>query len=135
MVNLPALADLNLFKPVTARSSSETSVRILFSAASGTKEYRKGFDLLPAALAQLDPDKITLKIVSDTLPPELAGAGFQTELLQPTDDDTILATYYQQADMVVVPSREENFSNVIRGDTSMARFPRTYSGLFVGRPL
>ncbi|MEN9415957.1 MAG: hypothetical protein RLZ62_2261 [Bacteroidota bacterium] len=113
VVNLPALADLNLFKPVTARSSSETSVRILFSAASGTKEYRKGFDLLPAALAQLDPDKITLKIVSDTLPPELAGAGFQTELLQPTDDDTILATYYQQADMVVVPSREENFSNVI----------------------
>lgn len=112
-VNLPTFADLSVFKPAEITGKSEARIRILFTAASGTTEYRKGFDLFILSLRFLDPDRFTLKVVGNTLHPALATTGFQTEMLKPADDDTVLASYYQQTDMVVVPSREENFSNVI----------------------
>ena len=112
-VNLPTFADLSVFKPAEITGKNEARIRILFTAASGTTEYRKGFDLFILSLRFLDPDRFTLKVVGNTLHPALATTGFQTEMLKPADDDTVLASYYQQADMVVVPSREENFSNVI----------------------
>lgn len=112
-VNLPTFADLSVFKPAEITGKNEASIRILFTAASGTTEYRKGFDLFILSLRFLAPDRFTLKVVGNTLHPALATTGFQTEMLKPADDDTVLASYYQQADMVVVPSREENFSNVI----------------------
>lgn len=111
-VNLPTFADLSVFKPAEI-PKNEARTRLLFTAASGTTEYRKGFDLFILSLRFLDPDRFTLKVVGNTLHPALATTGFQTEMLKPADDDTVLASYYQQADMVVVPSREENFSNVI----------------------
>lgn len=112
-VNLPTFADLSVFKPAEITGKNEARIRILFTAASGTTEYRKGFDLFILSLRFLAPDRFTLKVVGNTLHPALATTGFQTEMLKPADDDTVLASYYQQADMVVVPSREENFSNVI----------------------
>ena len=111
-INLPTFADLSVFKPAET-PKSEARIRILFTAASGTTEYRKGFDLLALSLRFLDPERFILKVVGNTLHPALATTRFQTEMLKPADDDTVLASYYQQADMVVVPSREENFSNVI----------------------
>ncbi len=111
-VNLPTFADLSVFKPAEI-PKNEARTRLLFTAASGTTEYRKGFDLFILSLRFLAPDRFTLKVVGNTLHPALATTGFQTEMLKPADDDTVLASYYQQADMVVVPSREENFSNVI----------------------
>lgn len=112
-VNLPTFADLSVFKPAEITGKNEARIRILFTAASGTTEYRKGFDLFALSLRFLDPDRFTLKVVGNTLHPALATTSFHTEMLKPADDDTILASYYQQADIVVVPSREENFSNVI----------------------
>lgn len=112
-VNLPTFADLSVFRPAERPYTKKSKLQLIFSAASGTKEHRKGFDLLASALTYLDPEEIALKIVCDALPPELNESDFQIEQLQPTDDDDVLASYYQQADMAVVPSREENLSNVI----------------------
>ncbi|MFM7152973.1 MAG: glycosyltransferase, partial [Bacteroidota bacterium] len=112
-VNLPTFADLSVFKPAQKKEYKDGKIRILFTAASGTTEYRKGFDLLVLSLQFLDSGRFSLKIVCDSLHPALSSLDFQTEILKPTDDDNILASYYRQADMVVVPSREENFSNVI----------------------
>jgi glycosyltransferase involved in cell wall biosynthesis len=89
---------------------------VLFGAVDGTKDARKGFDLLTAALRTLRSDGQQLELVvfgngPAQSQPELS---FRTHYLGEIHDPVRLVSVYRACDAMVVPSREEAF-----GQTAM----------------
>lgn len=116
VINLPNLLDIDFYKPLikeAPRKPNSNYLNVLFTAMSGTRNPRKGFDLLTGALEFIDNEKVKLLIVGNSIPQNPIFEKFKIEKLLPTNDDNILLKYYNMTDIVVVPSREENFSNVI----------------------
>jgi glycosyltransferase involved in cell wall biosynthesis len=113
---IPYTLDVNVFKPqdrcfCRAALNSPADRRIvLFGAIGGGQDPRKGYDLLLAALRHLaareQSQECTIFGKSEPHP--------SPELLVPTrwmgflHDDVTLALLYGAADVMVVPSRQEN---------------------------
>lgn len=89
---------------------------ILFGAVDGTKDARKGFDLLDAALRALRSDgrELELVVFGNGTAPHSPNASFRTHYLGQIYDQARLSTVYRACDAMVVPSREESF-----GQTAM----------------
>lgn len=88
---------------------------ILFGAMSATSDWNKGFDLLSEALERLRLDvKFTARIVvfGSEKPTDSPDFGMPTTYVGRLYDDVSLALLYNAADVMVVPSRSESFSNV-----------------------
>lgn len=88
---------------------------ILFGAMSATSDWNKGFDLLFEALGRLrDNVNFAVQIVvfgseKPSVPPDFGMPATYTGRLY---DDVSLTLLYNAADVMVVPSRSENFPNV-----------------------
>lgn len=86
---------------------------ILFGAASGTGDARKGFDLLARALLQIrrttELDKFQILTFGGD-GAETQVAGIRCVALGSINDREMLRAAYSAADMTIVPSREENLS-------------------------
>jgi len=91
---------------------------VLFGAVNPTSDSNKGFDLLVDSLKQLKQivDKQIELLVfgfgASTFTEEL-DLGFPTSYLGIIHDENRLVEIYNAADVVIVPSRSENFSNTI----------------------
>lgn len=87
---------------------------LLFGAIGGTRDPRKGFDLLKGAFAHLRGEMSDLEVVVfGELPPKHPpDLGFPLHFAGHLQDDVSMCLYYSAADAVVVPSRMENLSNV-----------------------
>lgn len=85
---------------------------ILFGAIGGSKDSRKGFDLLFNALEslakQIDPKNLLFVIFGQSKPEKPIGLPMSTHWLGHVQDDVSLALLYNAADVMVVPSRQEN---------------------------
>jgi glycosyltransferase involved in cell wall biosynthesis len=88
---------------------------LLFGAMGGGTDPRKGIDLLLAALARLraEPNLQTLQLVvfgqcAPQSPPQL---GFPVHYTGHLHDDLSLRALYSAADVMVIPSRQENLPN------------------------
>ena len=88
---------------------------LLFGAIGGGKDPRKGMDLLLAALAHLrtEPSLQTLQLVvfgqlAPQSPPQL---GFPVHYIGHLHDDLSLRALYSAADVMVIPSRQDNLPN------------------------
>ncbi len=86
---------------------------LLFGAMGGSKDPRKGSDLLFAALSQLraednlqDLQLVVFGQLAPQSPPQL---GFPIHYTGHLHDDVSLRTLYSSADVMVVPSRQEAF--------------------------
>jgi glycosyltransferase involved in cell wall biosynthesis len=88
---------------------------ILFGAVGGGKDPRKGYDLLLSALKYLKVDKkikkIELVVFGQSKPKSQPDLGFPVHYSGHLYDDISLSALYSAADVMVVPSRQDNLPN------------------------
>jgi glycosyltransferase involved in cell wall biosynthesis len=88
---------------------------LLFGAMGGSKDPNKGFDLLFAALAHLGRDaslqNLHLVVFGQREPQSPPQLGFTVHYTGHLHDDLSLRALYSAADVMVIPSRQENLPN------------------------
>jgi len=91
---------------------------VLFGAVGGTRDPRKGFDLLQAALQslqvqslQVNVSGLELLVFGERQPQQPPDLGFPTHYAGHLYDDVSLRILYSAADVMVVPSRQDNLPN------------------------
>lgn len=86
---------------------------LLFGAMGGGDDPRKGFDLLLAALQNLKQQTIDIELIifgqlAPKNPPDL---GFPIHYMGHLHDDISLRLLYSAADIMLIPSRQDNLPN------------------------
>lgn len=119
VVNLPNPIDTTKFMPVNKVQARMTlnlpadKKLVLYGAMSATSDPRKGYIELVKALGTLQNSGDTeLLVFGSSRPDNELQCGFETHYLGHVDDDS-LHLLYCAADVMVVPSLQENLSNAI----------------------
>ncbi|WP_430809903.1 MULTISPECIES: glycosyltransferase [unclassified Carboxylicivirga] len=86
---------------------------ILFAAVDALSDKNKGFDLLEEALSYLPADRYALLIVGDKGKTSFDHLSFSIHNTGFVKEEGKMIDYLSAADVVVVPSRMENLSNMI----------------------
>ena len=117
VVNLPNCINVNQFKndPKAFKSLGFTTdkKRILFAAVDALSDVNKGFEYLNHAITKLSPDEYELIILGDKSKQSFHHSIFKVYNVGFVDDDRLLIQYLSAAHLVVVPSLQENLSNMI----------------------
>ncbi len=126
-INLPNPIDTNIYKPIGKQQARELlnipkdKKLILFGAMGATSDKNKGFDLLSDALNQLAvSDDIEFIVFGNSEPQSKPNFKFKTRYIGRLHDDISLVVLYSAADVMIVPSRQENLSNAIMESLSCA---------------
>jgi glycosyltransferase involved in cell wall biosynthesis len=118
VVNLPNPIDGETFSPMdkhTARTLlhlPQDKKLVLFGAMSATADPRKGFKELSQALTYL-PAEYELVVFGSSQPKTAQGFKQRTHYLGQMHDNITLRLLYSAADVMIVPSLQENLSNAI----------------------
>jgi len=121
VINLPTPIDTNRFEPldkVFCRkifNLPEGKKLILFGAMGPTSNRRKGFPELAEAIEKLDVDVENVEFIifgsgKPKIPPQLK---YKTHYISRLNDEISLQILYSAVDVMIVPSIQENLSNVI----------------------
>jgi len=117
---IPNPIDTNIFKPINKEIARniwnlpKNKKLIAFGAFSATSNIIKGFKELINALNKIsDKKNIELVIFGSSEPKNPPDFGFKTHYLGELHDDVSLVALYNAIDVMVVPSLQENLSNVI----------------------
>jgi glycosyltransferase involved in cell wall biosynthesis len=86
---------------------------VLFGAMNATGDLRKGFNELVQAIQALKTGNVELVVFGSEKPESPHNFGFDPIYLGHLFDDLSLRITYNAADVMVVPSRQENLSNAI----------------------
>ncbi|MBK2267561.1 glycosyltransferase family 4 protein [Francisella philomiragia] len=86
---------------------------ILFGAMSATSDINKGFIHLSEAISRLKIKDVELVVFGSSKPKNSPQFDFKTHYVGILNDDVSLSTLYSAVDVTVVPSTQENLSNVI----------------------
>ncbi len=119
IVNLPNPIDTNVFKPFDKMKARELwglpldKKLVLFGSLSATSDTRKGYNELKLALQRIHTKDIELLIFGSSKPTEEPTFAYKTHYLGHIHDDISLTALYNCADIMVVPSIQENLSNAI----------------------
>ncbi|SHJ99380.1 Glycosyltransferase involved in cell wall bisynthesis [Reichenbachiella agariperforans] len=119
IVNLPNPIDSNIYKPLDKQYSRsvlgipENKKLVVFGAMNSTGDKRKGFDQLVLGLNQLSSSDLLLGVFGSSEPerPDILWDNIQ--YFGQINDDVTMAILLSAADVVIVPSLQENLSNVI----------------------
>lgn len=118
IVNLPNPIDPEEFGPINKAFARQLfglpadKKLILFGAMSATADPRKGFSQLAGALEQLSSD-YKLVVFGSEEPRTPQGFKQKAHYLGMLNDNVSLKALYNAADVMVVPSLQENLSNAI----------------------
>ena len=119
-INLPNPIDTSMFKPFDKEKARELwslpqgKKLVLFGAMGATSDPRKGFKELSEALQKIEKNSdIEFVVFGSSHPQNAPDLGFKTHYLGLLHDDVSLVTLYSAVDVMVVPSLQENLSNVI----------------------
>lgn len=118
---IPNPIDTSFWKPEDQRLSRslinlpQEKKLILFGSFGGTKDKRKGFDLLQKALSSLEIDSCKLALV--VLGPRgenenVISAKYETHYLGHFHDDLSIKIAYNAVDLIIMPSRQDNLPNM-----------------------
>lgn len=119
---IPNGINTQLYRPMPvaeARKSiglKDDKFYLLFGAVNATDDSNKGFDLLLDALKYLEQTigkKIELIVFGADKPTNKPDFGFPVAYMGIIRNENTLVEIYNAADVVIVPSRSENFSNII----------------------
>src|SRR5690606_3447767 len=120
VVNLPNPINIEVFKPLnkevarTALCLPQGKKLITYGAMSATGDPRKGYKALVEALYKFrERDDIEVVIFGASRPEHGVDTVLPTHYLGRLYDDPTLALLYSAADVMVVPSLQENLSNAI----------------------
>jgi glycosyltransferase involved in cell wall biosynthesis len=119
VVNLPNPIDTALFAPFDKQQARELfnlpqdKKLVLFGAMGATSDPRKGFKELSQALELLDSENTELVVFGSSQPQTPQGFKQKAHYLGHLHDDVSLRVLYSAADVMVVPSLQENLSNAI----------------------
>ncbi|WP_305910218.1 glycosyltransferase family 4 protein [Methylomarinum sp. Ch1-1] len=119
VVNLPNPIDTQTFAPLEksiARSLLNLppdKKLILFGAMNAVSDPRKGFRELIGSLTSLEVTNTELVVFGSSRPKEAPNFGLKAHYLGHLHDDLSLRVLYSAADVMVVPSLQENLSNAI----------------------
>jgi glycosyltransferase involved in cell wall biosynthesis len=113
---IPNVLDTDIFKPLDRPYSRHVlnlprdKKVVLFGAEGGGRNFNKGYDLLVEALKFLSQSQtdILCVVVGQSEPEAASGIPFPIRWMGPVSDDTTLALLYSAADVVIIPSRQEN---------------------------
>lgn len=116
---IPNPIDTSVWQPVDQRLARrllglpETAPLLLFGAMGGTRDPRKGYDLLVGALAQMQGriEGLRLVVFGERQPREAPDLGFPVHYMGRLADDPTLRLLYSAADVMVIPSRMDNLPN------------------------
>jgi glycosyltransferase involved in cell wall biosynthesis len=117
VVNLPNPLDTTFFRPIDRIAARRRhglpldKKLVLFGATDSTGDPRKGFDKLVAALSRLDPQEAELVVFGARQ--GLEGLPSRTHALVHFIPDSELVELYAAADVMVVPSLQENLAATI----------------------
>lgn len=117
--NLPNPINTNIFKSVNkdqARNLLNLPLNkkiVLYGAMSATSDVRKGFKELSNALKKIDSDEIEFAVFGASQPKNLSDLDKKINYLGHINDDISMVNLYSAVDLLVVPSLQENLSNVI----------------------
>jgi glycosyltransferase involved in cell wall biosynthesis len=117
---IPNGLDLSTFRPIEqcqARALLNlppSCQLVMFGSMAGADDRRKGFDLLQGALKRLSQSQqhpqLELVIFGMSRPDHPPDLGFPTHYLEQLCDDLSLVLAYSAADVMIVPSRQENLA-------------------------
>jgi len=116
---IPNAIDTNVWRPVDKTMARQLLhlppdvPLLLFGAIGGTQDPHKGFDLLRAALNHLRGQLPGLELVvfGQLAPKEPVDMGFPVHYTGHLHDDVSLRLLYSAADVMVIPSRQDNLPN------------------------
>lgn len=126
VINLPNPINSNIFRKINKQLARNLynlpneKKFILFGAMSATSDIRKGFNELKEALKHLKTSDVEILVYGSSKPEYSQNLGFPTHYLGQLYDDVSLTALYNAADVMIVPSLEENLSNVIMESLSCA---------------
>lgn len=119
-VNIANPLETNLFKPLNKELARkilnlpENKKLVLFGAMHALNDINKGFKQLKEALEKLSiTDNIEFIVFGSNEPSKPNEFAFKTHYLGQINDDQLLITLYSSADVMIVPSLQENLSNAI----------------------
>lgn len=116
---LPNPMDTRVFAPFDKTRARElfhlpgSKKLVLFGAMGATSDPRKGFAQLHQALVQLQADDVALVVFGSSQPKQPPDFKQPVHYLGHLHDDVSLRLLYSAADVMVVPSLQENLSNAI----------------------
>jgi len=119
VVNLPNPIDTEAFSPFDQATARELlnlpqhKKLILFGAMGATSDPRKGYLELSQSLVHLQIDNAELVVFGASQPQEGAEFPQLAHYLGRIHDDLTLRVLYNAADVMIVPSLQENLSNAI----------------------
>lgn len=119
VINLPNPIDTQKFKPINKQYCRDLwnlphdKTLVLFGASNAMSDVRKGFYELRNALQFINESNIELVIFGASTPENPEKFDFKVNYVGELNDDASLATLYGACDLIVVPSLQENLSNVI----------------------
>jgi glycosyltransferase involved in cell wall biosynthesis len=119
IVCLPNPIDTSIFSPFNKLKARELlnlpqdKKLILFGAMGATSDPRKGFIKLSSALQNMDLKNTELVVFGSSKPQMAQGFKQKAHYLGQLHDDISLRVLYSAADVMVVPSLQENLSNAI----------------------
>jgi glycosyltransferase involved in cell wall biosynthesis len=115
---IPNVLDTATFQPLNlhfcrkALGLPQDRQIILFGAMGGARDPRKGYDLLLDTLTRLasrvDPKNVLCVVFGQSAPQSPLKLPFHTRWMGHVHDDATLALLYNAADVMAVPSRQEN---------------------------
>ena len=124
-INLPNSIDTTTFKPFDKSKARDifklpkNKKLILFGAVGATNDPRKGFKELCESLPYLSPqDKELVIFGNDKI--QINSFGLKTHYLGSISNDSSLIKLFSAADLLIVPSLQENLSNIIMESLSCA---------------
>lgn len=94
-------------------SASNNKICFLFGANNASHDDNKGMDLLLKSLSVINQDTFKLIIFGNQIPIEKTQYRFEIDARGVVRDKDELLKIYRSADVAIVPSRHENFSNMI----------------------
>ena len=119
VVCLPNPIDTSVYSPLDKHIAREilrlpiNKKLILFGAMSAISDPRKGYKELCAALEQLKGQEVELVVFGGSKPEMQHDFELKAHYLGQLCDDVTLRALYSAADVMVVPSLQENLSNAV----------------------